>query len=65
MHTQDGMTLQETLYDVCVMYYISTDWCTFMAFPQHHSPDINLCGIISFSVMLSVCPVLPQSWTNP
>ena len=22
------MTLQETLYDVCGMHYISTDWCT-------------------------------------
>ena len=44
------------------MYYISTDWCTFLPFPQHHSPVVNLCEIISFGVMLSVCPVLPQSW---
>ena len=65
MHIQDGMTLQENLYDVCGMYYISTDSCTFISFPQHHLPHINLCGIISFSVMLGVCPVLPQSWQSP
>ena len=62
MHIQDGTTLQEMYY--IGMYYISTDWCTFMAFP-HHLPDINLCGIISCSVMLSVCPVLPQSRAIP
>ena len=53
-YIQDG-TMQETSYDVCGMYYISTDLCTFMAFPQHHLPHINLGGIISFSVMLGVC----------
>ena len=58
MYIQDGMTLQETLYDVCGMYYISTDSCTFISFPQHHLPHINLC-------YLGVCPVLPQSWQSP
>ena len=47
------------------MYYISTDWCAFIPFPQHHSPDVDLCGIISFSVMLGACSVLPQSWAIP
>ena len=47
------------------MYYISTDWCAFIPFPQHHSPDVDLCEIISFSVMLGACSVLPQSWAIP
>ena len=64
-YIQDGTTLQETSYDVWCMYYISTDLCTFMAFPQHHLPHINLGGIISFSVMLGVCLVITQSWANP
>ena len=50
----------------CMWHVLYIDWFMYIyIIPQHHLPHINLCGIISFNVMLGVCPVLLQSWQSP